>query len=72
MRWAQRGGSLGGPERASQQVEVFEGKTATEVGVRISEMVADYAVRVVSMSCVYNEGPPFGFTAIVVFEEDPV
>lgn len=71
MRWAQRGGSLGGPESSSQQVEVFEGKTALEVGVRISELVAHHAVRVVSMIGTYDgiNGP---YTAIVVFEEDPV
>jgi len=70
MRFAQRGGSVS--EQTEQQVEILTGSTAHEVGVRISEMVAKYAIRVVSLTGAYD---PSGwtsnsYTAIVVFEEE--
>lgn len=67
MRFAQRGGSVS--EQTQQQVEVIKGETAHEVGVKISDLVSRYAIRVVSMTGGFD---PFvvEYTAIVVFEEE--
>lgn len=43
----------------------------TRVGVKISEMVAKYAVRIVSLTGSYEPGG-HAYTAIVVFEEEPI
>jgi hypothetical protein len=68
MRFAQRGGSVN--PQSQQQVEIFNDSSPYAVGLRISERVANFAVKVVAISHWECDDTYTPYGATVVFEEE--
>lgn len=58
-------------QQSTQQVEILTGITPEAAAVKLSEMVAQYAIRVVTLSHWQQPGHHNLYGITVVFEEEP-